>query len=82
VVLPLTTPTALKKISREETVVDNPSQDILEKIVGVQPVKRQKKTTHFASVSLEAHRPPSSSNHVSATFCILTLYSCALHVLI
>jgi hypothetical protein len=83
VVLPSTTPTAPKKSSQEETVVDNPSQDILEKVVGVQPAKRRKKTIVVAaSASLEAHQPPTSSDHVSATFCIPTLYSCALSVLI
>jgi hypothetical protein len=43
-------------------VVDNPSQDILEKIIGVQPAKRRKKATVVAaSASLEAHQPPSSA---------------------
>jgi hypothetical protein len=83
VVLPSTTLAAPKKDSGEETVVDNPSQDILEKIVGVQPAKRRKKATVVAaSTSLEAHQPPSSSDHVGATFCILTLYSCTRCVLI
>jgi hypothetical protein len=62
VVLPSTTPTTPKKGSQEETMVDNPSQDILEKIIGVQPAKRQKKMTVVAvSASLEVYRPPSSS---------------------
>jgi hypothetical protein len=61
--------------------VNNPSQDILEKIVGVQPAKRQKKATvAAASTSLEVHQSPSSSDHVSATFYTLTFYSCALSV--
>jgi hypothetical protein len=38
-------------------MVDNPSQDILEKVVGAQPLKHQKKTMHSASVLLEAHQP-------------------------
>jgi hypothetical protein len=56
VVLPLTTPTAPKKGSQEEAVVNNPSQDILEKITGVQHAKHQKKVTMVAaSASLEVH---------------------------
>jgi hypothetical protein len=86
VVLPSTTPTAPKKSSQEETVVDNPSQDILEKVVGAQPVKRRKKMTHSASVLLEAHQPPSSSDHVSVTFCVLirlfVLFACSYIVLL
>jgi hypothetical protein len=62
--------------------VDNPSHDVLEKVVGVQPLKRRKKSMHFAYISLEAHQPPSSSHHVSATFCILTLCLWTLPVLI
>jgi hypothetical protein len=63
-------------------MVDNPSQDILEKVFGAQPVKRRKKSTHSASISLEAHQPSSSSNHVNGTFYILTLCLCTLPVLI
>jgi hypothetical protein len=75
VVLPSTTPIAPKKGSEDEAVLNNPSQDILEKIVGVQPAKHQKKATvAAASASLEVHQSPSSSNHVSATFCALTFY--------
>jgi hypothetical protein len=55
VVLPLTTCTALVRVSQEETMVKNPSHDILEKIVGAPPTKHRKKTTHSVSVSLEAH---------------------------
>jgi hypothetical protein len=55
VVLPSTTCTALVRVSLEETMVKNPSQDILEKIVGAPPTKHRKKTTHSVSVSLEAH---------------------------
>jgi hypothetical protein len=81
-VLPSTTPTAPKKCSQEETMVDNLSQDILEKVGGVQPIKHRKKSTHSMPVSLEAHQPPSSFNHVSATFCIITLCLCTLPALI
>jgi hypothetical protein len=56
VVLPSTTPIAPKKGSEDEAVLNNPSQDILEKIVGVQPAKRQKKAmVAVASASLEVH---------------------------
>jgi hypothetical protein len=48
-VLPLKTPTALKKGSQDEAVVNNPSQDILEKIIGVQPTKHRKKATVAAA---------------------------------
>jgi hypothetical protein len=40
VVLPSTTSTAPVGVSQEETVVENPSHDILEKIVGAPPTKR------------------------------------------
>jgi hypothetical protein len=70
-VLPLTTSTALVRDSQEETVLENPSQDILEKIVGAPPMKRRKKTTHYASVSLEAHHPVSSFDNVSKPFFIM-----------
>jgi hypothetical protein len=81
VVLPSTTPTAPKKGSQDEAVVNNPSHDILDKVVGVQPAKRQKKATvAAASASLEVYQCPSSSDHVSATFCTLNFYSCTLSV--
>jgi hypothetical protein len=75
-VLPLTTSTTPIGVSQEDTVMENPSQDILEKIVGAPPTKRRKKTTHSATFSLEAHQPLSSSDNVSTTFCILIFYFC------
>jgi hypothetical protein len=75
VVLPSTTSGAAKKGSQEETVVGNPSQDALEKIVGAPSTKRRKKATHSASVSLEANQPLSSSDNVSTT-CILIVCIC------
>jgi hypothetical protein len=78
VVLPLATSSASKKPPQEETVVDKPLQDLQEKFVGVQAVKRRKKTTHITTVSLEAHHSSSSSNHVSTIFCTLTLCCCTL----
>jgi hypothetical protein len=74
-VLPSTTSAAAKKGSQEETVVQNPSQDALEKIVGAPSTKQCKKATLLASVSLEAHQPPSSSDNVSTT-CILIVCLC------
>jgi hypothetical protein len=71
VVLPLRTSTAPVGVSQEENVVENPSQDILEKIVSAPPTKRHKKMMPSASVSLEAHQPLSSSDNVSITFYIL-----------
>jgi hypothetical protein len=76
VILPLTTSTAPARVSQVETVVENPSQDILEKIVGVPPTKRRKKTTHSAFASLESHQPVSSPDNVSITFCILIFCFC------
>jgi hypothetical protein len=76
VVLPLTTSTAPVGVSQEDTVVENPSHDILEKIVGASPTKRRKRMTHSMSVSLEAHQPLSSSDNVSITFCILIFCFC------
>jgi hypothetical protein len=76
VVLASTTSTSLVRVSQEETVVENPSQDILEKIVGAPPTKRRKETTHSASVSLEAHQPVSSSDNISITFFILIFCLC------
>jgi hypothetical protein len=84
VVLPPTTSTAPIGVSKEETVVENPSKDILEKIVGAPPAKRRKKTTHSAFVSLEAHQPLSSSNNVSISFCILIFcfYICCSYIVL
>jgi hypothetical protein len=74
VVPPSATSTASKGRSHEETMVDKPSHDLQEKLVGTQPLKRQKKMMRTVTVSLEAHRPSSSSDHVSTTFCILFFY--------
>jgi hypothetical protein len=75
VVLPLTTSAAAKKGSQEETMVGNPSQDALEKIVGAPSTKHRKKATHSTSASLEAHQPLSSTDNVSTT-CILIIRFC------
>jgi hypothetical protein len=40
VVLSSATSTAPKKRSQEETMVDKPSQDLQEKVVSMQPIKR------------------------------------------
>jgi hypothetical protein len=76
VVPPSATSTASKGRSQEETMVDKASQDLEEKVVGTQPLKCQKKMTHTATISLEAHRPSSSSDHVSTIFWTLTLCFC------
>jgi hypothetical protein len=89
VVPPSATSSAPKKRPQEETMMDKPSQDLQEKVVGTQPLKCRKRMTQTASVSLEAHQPSSSSDHVSTTFCTLILclytlvflYSFALHPL-
>jgi hypothetical protein len=47
-------------------------------VVGTRPIKCRKRTTQTAFVSLETHRPSSSSDHVSTTFCTLILCSCTL----
>jgi hypothetical protein len=72
---PSTTSAAVKKGSQEETMVGIQSQDALEKFVGAPSIKRRKKTTHSASVSLEAHQPLSSSDNVSTT-CTLIVCLC------
>jgi hypothetical protein len=48
VVLPLVTSAAAKKGSQEETVVGNPSQDALEKIICAPSTKHRKTVTHSA----------------------------------
>jgi hypothetical protein len=73
VVPPSATSTAPKKHPQEETIMDKPSQDLQEQVVGTQPLKCQKRTTQTTSVSLEAHQPSSSSDHVSTTFYTLKL---------
>jgi hypothetical protein len=57
-------------------MVETPSQDALEKIIGAPIMKHRKKVTHSASVSLEVHQPPSSSDNVSTT-CILISHLCS-----
>jgi hypothetical protein len=54
-------------------MVDKPLQNLQEKVVGVQAIKRRNEMTHTTTVSLEAHQSSSSSDHVSTTFCTLTL---------
>jgi hypothetical protein len=65
----------VKKGSRGETLVGNPSHDALEKIVGAPSTKCQKKATHSPSVSLEVHQLLSSFDNVSTT-CILIVCLC------
>jgi hypothetical protein len=53
--------------SQEETAVEIPPEDTLEKIINVPSTKHRKKMMHSVSVSLEVHQPPSSSSNVSIT---------------
>jgi hypothetical protein len=59
-------------------MVDKPLQDLQEKAVDVQAVKRHKKATLTIIVSLEVHQSSSSSDHVSTTSCTLSLPFCTL----
>jgi hypothetical protein len=52
---------------QEETTVEIPPEDTLEKIINAPTTKCRKKMTHSASVSLDAHQPPYSSSNVSIT---------------
>jgi hypothetical protein len=61
-----------EKNSQEETVVEVPPEDALEKIIKAPALKRRKKAMHSASISLEAHQDASSSSDVS-TPCALLL---------
>jgi hypothetical protein len=62
-------------------MVNKPLQDLQEKVVGAQALKRRKKLTLMTTISLEAHRSSSSSDHVSTTSCTLTLHFCTLFFL-
>jgi hypothetical protein len=73
VVLPPPTSAIVEKNSQEETVVEVPPEDALEKIMKASALKCCKKATHTASVSLEAHQDASSSSDVS-TPCALLFY--------
>jgi hypothetical protein len=56
--------------------VVKPPQDLREKAVGVQPLKRQKKMSCTTTVSLEGYQPSSSSDHISNISLTLTLCFC------
>jgi hypothetical protein len=55
----------VEKNSREETAVEIPPEDTLEKIINVSVTKRHKKTTQTIYVPLKAHQATSSSSDVS-----------------
>jgi hypothetical protein len=73
IVLPPPISVVAEKNSQEETVVEVPLEDALEKIMKAPVLKHRKKTTHTASVSLEAHQDTSSSDDVSMP-CALLFY--------
>jgi hypothetical protein len=64
-VLPSPTSIVAEKNSQEETTVEIPPEDTMEKIINAPVTKRRKKVTQIASVSLEAHQDASSSSDVS-----------------
>jgi hypothetical protein len=55
----------VEKNSREETAVEIPPEDTLEKIINVSVTKHHKKMTQTIYVPLEAHQATSSSSDVS-----------------
>jgi hypothetical protein len=70
VVLPSPTSIVAEKNSWEETAMEIPPEDTLEKIINVSVTKRRKKATQTASVSLEAHQDASSSSDVSMSYAL------------
>jgi hypothetical protein len=62
----------VEKNLQEETVVETPREDTLEKILNALVAKRHKKTTQTVSVPLEAHQTTASSSDVSIP-CALVL---------
>jgi hypothetical protein len=71
---PPATSSASKRRSQEESMVVKPSSGLQKKIASAQPLKRQRKAAAVAAVSLEVHKPSSSSDHVSVTFCTRPCY--------
>jgi hypothetical protein len=55
----------VEKNSQEETAVEIPPKDTLEKILNAPVIKRRKKMTQTIFVPLEAHQTASSSSDVS-----------------
>jgi hypothetical protein len=62
----------MEKNSQEETAVETPSEDTLEKILNAPVVKRRKKMMQTLFVPLEAHQTTSSLSDVSIP-CALVL---------
>jgi hypothetical protein len=71
----------VEKNSQEETAVEIPPEDTLEKILNPPVVKHRKKRTQTVYVSLEAHQPASSSSDLSIT-CVLILWHSIVALLI
>jgi hypothetical protein len=62
----------VEKNSQEESTMEIPLDDALEKIINASVMKRQKKKRQTVSVPLKAHQAASSSSHVSMP-CTLVL---------
>jgi hypothetical protein len=52
----------MEKNSQEETAVEFPPEETLEKILNALVIKRRKRTTQTVFVPLEAHQTASSSS--------------------
>jgi hypothetical protein len=63
-VLPSPTSTAAENNSQEETAVEIPPEDTLEKIINAPVTKHHKKATQTVSAPLEVHQDASSSSGV------------------
>jgi hypothetical protein len=73
VILPPPTSAVAENNSQEETAVEVPPEDALEKIMKAPALIHHKKATQTTSVSLEVHQDASSSSDVSMP-CALLFY--------
>jgi hypothetical protein len=64
-VLPSPTSTVAEKNLQEETAVEIPPEETLEKIINAPVTEHRKKMTQTVSVSLEAHQEASSLSDMS-----------------
>jgi hypothetical protein len=71
----------VEKNSQEETAVEIPMEDTLEKILNASVIKRRKKMTQTVYVPLEEHQTASSSSDVSIP-CALVLQHSVVALLI
>jgi hypothetical protein len=69
-VLPSPTSNVAEKNSQEETAVEIPPEDTLEKIINAPVTKRRKKTRQTVSVPLEVHQDASSLSDVSMPYAL------------